>query len=106
VLAALTPPTLIAGALAGGVLGSLVHKGLGVDSAERDEVAKALQDGKAAVGALVAEDESSAVSQKLGELGGDTHVLTPSEEAVAEVDAIAPQVEEEESAEGGTPPAS
>jgi uncharacterized membrane protein len=105
VLAALTPPGLIAGALAGGVLGSLVHKGLGIDSAERDEVAKVLQDGKAAVGALVDDDEVSAVSQKLGELGGDTRVLKPSDEAVAEVDAIAPQVEEEEAAEGGAPPA-
>jgi uncharacterized membrane protein len=106
ILAALTPPTLIAGALAGGVLGSLVHKGLGIDSAERDDLAKALQDGKAAVGALVSDDEASAVSQKLGELGGDTKVLTPSDEAVAEVDAVAPQVEEAEAAEGGTTPAS
>ena len=36
VLAALTPPTLLAGALAGGVLGGLHHKGLGIDSDERD----------------------------------------------------------------------
>ncbi len=42
VLAALTPPGLLAGALAGGVLGGLHHKGLGVDSAERDEIADAL----------------------------------------------------------------
>ena len=42
VLAALTPPGLLAGALAGGVLGSLHHKGLGVDSAERDQIADAL----------------------------------------------------------------
>ena len=34
VLAALSPPTLIAGALAGGALGALHHKGLGVDGAE------------------------------------------------------------------------
>ena len=105
VLAAIFPPTLLAGALAGGVLGSLVHKGLGIDSAERDDITKALQDGKAAVGALVSEDEASAVSQKLGELGGDTKVLSPSDEAVAEVDAVAPQVEEAEATEEGTTPA-
>jgi hypothetical protein len=58
------------------------------------------------VGALVTEDEAAAVSQKLSELGGDTHVLSPTEEAVAEVDAVAPQVEADEAAEGGTPPAS
>jgi uncharacterized membrane protein len=106
VLAALLPPTLIAGAVAGGVLGSLVHKGLGIDSAERDDIAKALQDGKAAVGALVTDDEASAVSQKLGELGGDTRVLSPSDEAVAEVDAVAPQVDEAVAADGNASPAS
>src|SRR5690349_15244454 len=55
ILAALTPPTLIAGALAGGVLGGLHHNGLGIDDAERDQLAEALQSGKAAVGALVAD---------------------------------------------------
>ena len=45
VLAAISPPTLLAGALAGGVLGSLHHKGLGVDSAERDQIADALTNG-------------------------------------------------------------
>ena len=100
VLAALTPPTLIAGALAGGVLGSLHHKGLGIDSAERDELAKALQSGRAAVGVLVADAEASAVSDKLAELGGEAHVLSPTDEAVAEVDAAAPEVEAEEAAAG------
>ena len=56
VLAALTPPGLLAGALAGGVLGGLHHKGLGVDSAEREQIADALSNGQAAVGALVAAD--------------------------------------------------
>ena len=35
-LAAITPPGLIAGVLAGGVLGGLHHKGLGIDEAQRD----------------------------------------------------------------------
>jgi uncharacterized membrane protein len=100
VLAALTPPTLIAGAIAGGALGALHHKGLGIDSAERDELATALQSGRAAVGVLVADTESSAVSDKLAELGGDARVLSPSDEAVAEVDAAAPAVEAEEAAAG------
>jgi uncharacterized membrane protein len=100
ILAALTPPSLIAGALAGGVLGALHHKGLGIDAAERDQLASALQSGKAAVGALVADAEASAVSEKLTELGGDTHVLSPTDEAVAEVDAAAPEVEAAESAAG------
>src|SRR4051812_31305760 len=42
VLAAVSPPTLLAGALAGGVLGGLHHRGLGIDQAERDRIAEAL----------------------------------------------------------------
>jgi uncharacterized membrane protein len=105
VLAALTPPTLIAGALAGGVLGGLHHKGLGVDSEQRDRLAASLTDGKAAVGVLVREDEAATVSGKLTELGGELEVLTPSDEAVAEVDAAAPAVEAEEAAQGEAPEA-
>jgi hypothetical protein len=104
VLAALTPPTLLAGALAGGVLGGLHHKGLGVDSAERDQLKSALESGRAAVGALVAETQASAVSDKLTELGGDTQVLSPSDEAVAEVDAVASDVEAAEAADESAPP--
>src|SRR5262245_33478053 len=81
VLAALTPPTLIAGALAGGALGTLHHKGLGVDADERDRIAKELTDGRAAVGALVTDDQASAVTDQLKLLGGELHVLTPSDEA-------------------------
>jgi uncharacterized membrane protein len=106
VLAALTPPTLLAGALAGSALGSLHHKGLGIDSAERDDIADALTNGQAAVGVLVADTEASAVSDKLTELGGELHVLSPSDEAVAEVDAAAPEVEAAEAAEPPAPPAS
>ena len=103
VLAALTPPGLLAGALAGGVIGGLRHKGLGVDSAEREQIADALSNGRAAVGALVAETEASAVSDKLTELGGELHVLSPTDEAVAEVDAAAAQVEAAEAAEPEAP---
>ena len=103
VLAALTPPTLLAGALAGGVIGGLHHKGLGIDSAERDEITDALANGRAAVGALVVDSQAPLVSDKLGELGGELHVLSPSDEAIAEVDAVAVEVETAEAAE---PPAS
>ena len=103
VLAALTPPTLIAGALAGGALGALHHKGLGVDAAERDQISKELTDGRAAVGALVTDDEASAVADQLKLLGGELHVLTPSDEAVEEVDEVAAEVDAAVTAEGSTP---
>ena len=50
--------------------------------------------------------EAAAVSEKLTELGGELHVLSPSDEAVAEVDAVAPEVEAAEAAEPPTPPPS
>jgi uncharacterized membrane protein len=104
-LAAIAPPTLIVGALAGGALGALHHKGLGIDSAERDRIADALGNGQAAVGALLEETQVTAVTIKLKELGGDVQVLRPSDDAVAEVDAAAPEVEAAEAAEGSAPPA-
>jgi uncharacterized membrane protein len=103
VLAALTPPGLLAGALAGGALGALHHKGLGVDSAERDQIADALANGRAAIGALVVDSQAPAVSDKLTELGGELHVLSPSDEAVAEVDSVAGDVEKAEAAEPTEP---
>jgi len=93
VLAALTPPTLIAGALAGGALGALHHKGLGVDADERDQIANELTDGRAAVGALVTDDQAPAVADQLKVLGGELHVLTPSDEAVEEVNEVAAEVD-------------
>jgi hypothetical protein len=99
VLAALSPPTLLAGALAGGVVGALHHKGLGIDGEERDRIAQALGDGRAAVGALVDETQVRAVTLRLTELGAEVQVLRPSDDAVAEVDAAAAD-------EAAPPPAS
>lgn len=99
VLALIAPPTLLAGVLGGGILGALHHKGLGMDNADREQLAAELSNGKAAVGVLVAETEESAVSAKLAELGGQPgRPLAMSEEDVAEADATAPKVEAAESA--------
>ena len=98
VLAIIAPPTLLAGVIGGGVLGALHHKGLGIKAEERDRIAAELGEGKAAVGVLAAEIEAAAVSAKLTELGGSAEVLTVSEEAVAEVDEVAPAVEAAEAA--------
>lgn len=103
VLAALTPVGLLAGVIGGGLIGALHHKGLGIDSEERERLSAALDNGQAAVGALVKSSVAAGVMSKLTELGGDTHVLSPSDEAVAEVDAVAPQVEAEESDRTASP---
>ena len=101
VLAIIAPPTLLVGVLGGGLLGALHHKGLGVTAEDRDRIAADLADGKAAVGVLAAEVLASEISAKLTELGGTAEVLTVSEEAVAEVDEVAPAVE---AAEAAAPP--
>ena len=104
ILAALTPVGLLAGAIGGGLIGALHHKGLGIDSDERERLSAALDNGQAAVGALVNSSVAAGVMSKLAELGGDAHVLSPSDEAVAEVDAVAPQVEAAEATDPTTSP--
>ncbi len=69
-LALFTPVGLAAGLIGGGALGALHHKGLGLDDADRDRIAAALGDGKAAVGVLAPADEAVAVQVGLTELGG------------------------------------
>ena len=70
VLAVIAPPTLLAGVIGGGLLGAFHHKGLGLKSEDRDRIAAQLAGGKAAVGVLAREDETTAVAAKLAELGG------------------------------------
>ncbi len=98
VLAVIAPVTLLGGALGGGILGALHHKGLGMDIADRDRLGAQLTDGKAAVGVLAADVEASAISAKLAELGGTPQVVTVSEQDAAEADAVAPAVEAAEAA--------
>jgi uncharacterized membrane protein len=99
VLAAVTPPTLIAGIIGGAVLGRFHHKGLGLTDADRERIAAELAGGKAAIGVLVATDQEAAmISYHLGELGGKPETHAVSDEALEAVAAAAP-------AETGTEPA-
>jgi predicted flap endonuclease-1-like 5' DNA nuclease len=99
-LAAIAPPTLIAGAIGGGVLGAFHHKDLGLGGADRDRLATELTGGKAGVGVLVREDQADAVATQLGALGGSTETHEIAEEAVAEIEETVPQVEAVEAAAG------
>jgi len=99
VLAVIAPPSLLVGALGGGLLGALHRKGLGMSAEDRDRLAGELQGGKAAVGVLAKDVEASVVAAKLKELGGEAVVLTVSDEAATEVAEVAPAVEAAEAAE-------
>lgn len=99
-LAVIAPPTLLAGAIGGGVLGAFHHKGLGLKPEERDRIAAELKDGKAAVGVLADYAQARAVSDKLIDLGGTAEVHDVTEAAVAEVAVAVPAVEAAEVAEG------
>jgi predicted flap endonuclease-1-like 5' DNA nuclease len=100
VAAVVFPPSLLAGVVGGGLLGSLHHKSLGLNTDDRNRIAAELAGGKAAVAATVKQGDETAVSDKLAALGGVAEVHEVPEEAVAEVEAVAPEVEAQEVAAG------
>jgi len=77
VVALLGPVGLGVGMLGGGALGLLHHKSVGLEDADRERVAGALHDGKAAVAVLAEPRELVAVESILVDRGGetDTHEL-------------------------------
>lgn len=99
-LAVIAPPTLLAGAIGGGILGAFHHKNLGLNGADRDRIAAELAGGKAALGVLVREDQAAAVATRLAQLGGTTETHEVAEEVVAEVEEAVPAVEAAEAAAG------
>ena len=99
-LAVIAPPTLLAGAIGGGLLGAFHHKGLGLTAEERDRISADLAGGKAAVGVLVNADDAWLIKDKLAELGGTTEVHAVTEEVQAEVEEAVPAVEAAEVAAG------
>src|SRR6478752_6176395 len=83
ILAMLTPVGLGA-VVAGGALGALHRKKLGIQSEQQEEIAAQLAGGKAAVGVLVSEAQAPSVSEKLADLGGTSQTVDVPEEALAE----------------------
>ena len=98
----LAPVTLIGGVVAGGVLGLLHHKGLGMSKEDREALVADLQGGKAAVGVLAKDDEAAAIAAKLTELGGTSKTQVISDEAMAEADDAAAAPAEDAPAEAPT----
>jgi hypothetical protein len=91
VLAAVTPPTLIAGIVGGALLGHFHHQALGLSEADRERIAGQLKEGNAAVGVMVDQDEVGAMAAmffgKLTEFGGKPETFDVSAEAIAAADA-------------------
>ncbi len=97
VLALLGPIGVGIGATAGGALGLLHHKGLGLSDRDRERISAELALGKAGVGVLADFDEAPSVDAKLTELGGLSEVHAFSDEALEEA---------AEAVAGPAPPAS
>jgi predicted flap endonuclease-1-like 5' DNA nuclease len=95
ILAMMTPVGLGA-AVAGGALGALHRKKLGIQPEEQQDIAAQLAGGKAAIGVLVADDQAPSVSEKLADLGGTAKTVDVPPEAMAEAEEAAPQIEQEE----------
>lgn len=93
--------TLLAGAVFGGIVGSLFHKGLGLSKDDLARIDGDLNNGKAAVAILAEPAEAAAVAAKLTELGGVSEVHEVSDEVVAEAETAA-EVAPEEAAEEAT----
>ena len=92
VLAVVAPPLGVGTIVAGGLLGALHKKGLGLDDADRERIAAQLESGKAAVGVLARSDEANTIASKLRELGGDSEVHEATDEALEQAAAEAPEV--------------
>ena len=84
VAALVTPVGLVAGLLGGGLLGSLHHKNLGLDKADRARLGSELEGGKAAVGVLVPLSDAGFMADKLASMGGMPETHQVSAEAVEE----------------------
>ena len=89
ILALLGPIGLGIGASAGGALGLLHHKGLGLSERDRERISAELATGKAAVGVLADFDEAPSIDAKLTDLGGLSEVHAFSDEALEEAAAAA-----------------
>jgi hypothetical protein len=89
ILALLGPIGAGVGATAGGALGLLHHKGLGLSERDRERISAELALGKAAVGVLADFDEAPSIDAKLTELGGLSEIYAFSDEALEEAAAAA-----------------
>jgi len=91
VLWILGPVGMTAGLAGGALLGALHHKGLGLDAADRDRIAKELEGGKAAIGVLTDPDKVAPIVAQLNVAGGVTESHNASDEALDHAASQAPE---------------
>ena len=99
---------VVGGAVVGGIIGALFHKGLKMSDKEKEQLNKELDSGKAAVGVMSSAEGASLVSAKLAELGGQPATYEVTDEAVAEAQQAvqaAPETPEEPAAPTAEAPA-
>lgn len=86
---------MIGGALVGGGIGSLFHKGLKISKEEKERLNQELDSGNAALGVMVKEGAASEVAAELVVLGGQTETYEVSEETMKEIQSVADTATEE-----------
>ncbi|MCO5185931.1 MAG: hypothetical protein M9928_06330 [Anaerolineae bacterium] len=97
--ALLTGGMVLGGAVVGGIIGSLFHKGLKMSDEDRERLNKELDNGKAAVGVMTGADAVADVTAKLAELGSEPETFELSDEAVADAEEVAAAAPEEDASE-------
>ncbi|MGA3198385.1 MAG: DUF1269 domain-containing protein [Halobacteriota archaeon] len=73
---------VVGGIIVGGIVGSFVHRGLGMSDEDLRLLGEHLDAGRAAVAVLVPDNEAAATSAELKKLGGDITTYQVSEEAL------------------------
>jgi uncharacterized membrane protein/predicted flap endonuclease-1-like 5' DNA nuclease len=90
-------PGMVAGAAAGGLLGSLNHKSLGITDEQKQKIMDALKEGGAGLGVMADDFEVDAIVDQMAATGGDvSHYRVDEEVAAAITEAAAAQVAAEE----------
>ena len=82
VLALMTPVGVPAAVVAGGFLGALHRKGLGLNERDKERISAKLFDGKAAVGVIAGKGQAEMIADKLAGLGGEPEVHAVSDAAL------------------------
>ena len=73
---------VVGGAVLGGIVGTFVHKGLGISHEDLKRIGDHLDVGRAAVGVMIEKEEVSVTSDELTKLGGKIETYEVSAEAL------------------------